>query len=87
MKKLLCSLAVVVALACTTSVMAQDAKQKKEATKTEVCCKKDNAKKVEKASCCATEKADKKASCCKAEKSKKAENASCCKKDNATQKK
>lgn len=87
MKKLLCSLAVVVALACTTSVMAQDAKQKKEVTKTEACCKKDNAKKAEKASCCETEKAEKKASCCKKPEAKKAESASCCKKDNATVKK
>lgn len=78
MKKLLCSFAVVLAFACSTSVMAQDATQKKEPVKKEAsCCKSkeakcDNSKKADKKGCCDSKKAE-----CKD--AKKAEKKSCCK--------
>lgn len=84
MKKVVLGMAFVVAMSLSVGVNAQDTKTKKEAAKTETCCKKEAAtcdKKSE--GCCA--KADKK--CCenadKKECAKKdaAKTGSCCKKE------
>ena len=75
MKKILCSFAVIVALACTSSVMAQDVNKKQEPAKKEAkCCdsKKD-------AKCCDSKK---EAKCCD-----KKKEAKCCDSSKKTTKK
>ena len=79
MKKVLLSIALVVAISLTSSVVAQEAKKEACPQKTECakkCCKSDEKKcsKLEDKKCCKSE-ADKK--CCKSEADKK-----CCKSSN-----
>lgn len=63
MKKILCSFAVIVALACSSGVMAQNTTQKQEPAK---CC---TTKKADDAKCCDSKK-EKEAKCCDSSKSK-----------------
>ncbi len=62
MKKILCSLAVVLALACSSSVMAQDVNKKQEPAK---CC---TTKKADNTKCCDSKKD---AKCCDSKKEAK----------------